>query len=154
MGVLFALRQWKRVPKCEATLWYILGRNHLNVNSATSLAIKNQIFDHMWNFTICHARKQKYTDSIFLKIHFANKNLSTSLQNDPIKLGAGQYQCPFCPMIMTQKATMKRHIMTHTGEKPFKCRLCQYASGRKASLLYHIQHIHGVFSNWEKFLFL
>ena len=145
MGVLFALRQWKRVPKCEATLWYILGRNHLNVNSATSLAIKNQIFDHMWNFTICHARKQKYTDSIFLKIHFANKNLSTSLQNDPIKLGTGQYGCPFCTKTMKKSAFMRRHIMIHTGEKPFQCEFCDFSCNQKSNLGLHMK-IHQILS--------
>ena len=85
-------------------------------------------------------------------IHLANKSFFYFfLQNDPIKLGVGKYQCPFCPVIMSQNGTMKRHIMVHTGEKPFKCQLCQYASGRKASLQHHIQHIHGLFSNWKKF---
>ena len=110
----------------------------------TSLAIKNQIFNHIWKFTNCHARKQKYTDYIFLKIHFANKNLSTSLQNDPIKLGAGQYGCPFCPKIMKNTQGIKRHIMIHTGEKPFSCQFCQYSSNRNSNLRSHMKNAHNI----------
>ena len=145
MGVLFALRQWKRVHLWEGTLWYILGRNHSNVNSVTSLAIKNQILDYIWKFTkFCHDRKQKYTIKYFWKIHFANKSLSTSLQNDPIKLGAGQYGCPFCPKIMKNTQGIKRHIMIHTGEKPFSCEYCSYTSNRSSNLRSHMKNTHNI----------
>ena len=39
--------------------------------------------------------------------------------HEPIKLGAQKYACPICSKIMSDSFNMKKHIMVHTGEKPF-----------------------------------
>ena len=62
-----------------------------------------------------------------------------SLQNDPIKLGKDEYMCPFCNKIMKKHRDMKRHILIHTGEKPFKCELCNFACNQKANLTTHLK---------------
>ena len=35
------------------------------------------------------------------------------------------HQCPVCNKIYLSKSKLKYHNMTHTGEKPFTCSLCQ-----------------------------
>ncbi|XP_026683078.1 zinc finger protein Pegasus-like [Diaphorina citri] len=37
---------------------------------------------------------------------------------------------------------MKKHIRTHTGEKPFKCTHCRYSASRRDTLDHHIQVSH------------
>ena len=64
------------------------------------------------------------------------------LQNDPIKLGKGLFACPFCNQTMPHLASMKRHIMTHTGEKPFSCEFCDYSCIQKTALNSHILKNH------------
>ena len=63
-------------------------------------------------------------------------------QNEPIKIGANQYACPFCNKTMRMKFHMEAHICVHTGEKPFTCHICDYASPQKSNLKRHIMKMH------------
>ena len=62
--------------------------------------------------------------------------------NVPIKLGPQKYGCPFCSKFMQTPSKMKLHIMTHTGEKPFVCNICEKCYSRKDALQYHLDRIH------------
>ena len=66
------------------------------------------------------------------------------LQNDPIRLGRAQFGCPFCSKTMIHLVSMKRHIMIHTGEKPFSCQFeyCAYATNQKGHLQKHYMNKH------------
>lgn len=44
--------------------------------------------------------------------------------------------CPFCGVEFLS-TNIKRHIMVHTGEKPFACKYCSYRSSQKTNLLKH-----------------
>lgn len=51
-------------------------------------------------------------------------------------------QCPFCMRIFRCSAELQRHIRIHTGEKPFKCKICDFSSAQKGNLRSHIYNKH------------
>ena len=58
------------------------------------------------------------------KIH---EDIAVNLNKAPItKNSDGKYGCRFCDFQSNLKFSIKRHEMTHTGEKPFACRYCPY----------------------------
>ncbi|XP_066276473.1 oocyte zinc finger protein XlCOF7.1-like isoform X2 [Branchiostoma lanceolatum] len=58
----------------------------------------------------------------------------------------GLRRCPHCAYTTVHATTMKRHMFTHTGEKPFACSLCSYTTSRKYSLDHHMNN----HADWEK----
>ena len=53
-----------------------------------------------------------------------------------------EYQCHLCDSCdntFTQKDDLKQHLITHTGENPYKCKFCEKAYARKDHLTRHIK---------------
>ena len=64
---------------------------------------------------------------------------------EPIKIGIGKYSCPVCPKFFGQSYHARRHILTHTGEKPFSCSYCEFATNQNCVLKKHCERYHNVF---------
>ena len=54
------------------------------------------------------------------------------------------YKCNFegCPKGFQDKKSLRIHIRTHIGEKPYKCNYCNYAGAQKTCLNYHLKKYH------------
>ncbi|CAC5381027.1 KRAB [Mytilus coruscus] len=52
-----------------------------------------------------------------------------------------EYPCPFCDKVFYSNGHRKRHLIKHTGERPFKCEECGKGFTEKRSLQNH-QRIH------------
>jgi KRAB domain-containing zinc finger protein len=53
-----------------------------------------------------------------------------------------KHECPYCKKRFKLKGEMNIHIRIHTGEKPFKCQLCDRSYVQKHCLKKHLQD-HG-----------
>ncbi|XP_055921100.1 homeotic protein spalt-major [Eupeodes corollae] len=52
-------------------------------------------------------------------------------------------QCIFCQKVMSCRSSLQMHIRTHTGERPFRCRICGRAFATKGNLKAHMS-IHKI----------
>uniref|UniRef100_A0A8D8QJJ1 RE1-silencing transcription factor n=1 Tax=Cacopsylla melanoneura TaxID=428564 RepID=A0A8D8QJJ1_9HEMI len=55
------------------------------------------------------------------------------------------YRCFTCQYYTPHGFSMKRHIRTHMGVKPYKCSFCEYSACEKYNLKKHCRIKHNVF---------
>lgn len=67
-------------------------------------------------------------------------NRSTQSREDKNK----KYSCPICDGRFMRPEHVKRHLRSHTLEKPFECEQCQKTFNRKDNLKAHIKKIHKI----------
>ncbi|XP_076036391.1 uncharacterized protein LOC143022175 [Oratosquilla oratoria] len=70
------------------------------------------------------------------------KSKCRQLDLDPEKYEQRKYVCHYCNRRFGWSTDLKRHVILHTGEKPFQCKVCTYAFTRKFLLQNHMRKMH------------
>ena len=54
------------------------------------------------------------------------------------KLPNKRHQCEYCQKYFAHKSDLRKHIRSHTNDKPYQCEYCQRCFARKGTLSQHI----------------
>lgn len=54
------------------------------------------------------------------------------------------YSCESCAKSFRTRNDLDRHTRTHTGERPFKCKLCDRRAADKGNVRKHLVSIHKI----------
>ena len=60
------------------------------------------------------------------------------------KHSAATLQCGYCEKLLKNKCTLEIHEREHTGERPFKCEVCQKGFKSSSILLTHKKGVHKI----------
>ncbi|XP_035680256.1 zinc finger protein ZFAT-like isoform X2 [Branchiostoma floridae] len=78
-------------------------------------------------------------DTLMEKLEY--RKMSLDVYNK-LKVLYGDMECRYCGRFFYYDKTLAQHERTHTGERPFACNECPYASATKEGLKRHIQGSH------------
>uniref|UniRef100_A0A8D9AXI8 Transcriptional repressor CTCFL n=2 Tax=Cacopsylla melanoneura TaxID=428564 RepID=A0A8D9AXI8_9HEMI len=102
-------------------------------DSIKNIKIKEVYPDH-WNCVYC-SKEITYNDIY--------DHSTTCIHIDTDQYGK-HLICCICKYATMKLSNLRKHIWTHTGEKPFKCSKCSYNSTQSSNLRMHLKIKHSI----------
>ena len=108
-----------------------------NLLSAANNQTFNQYFNGSQDEDSSHTNKEESNSDAEEKL------LDPELKKSAYSSAPHKISCPFCSRKFPWESSLKRHILTHTGQKPFKCRDCPLWFTTKSNCDRHQVRKHG-----------
>ncbi|XP_066538491.1 zinc finger protein 1035 [Hoplias malabaricus] len=95
-----------------------------------------------------YLQHEAFCDGVF-------KTSKTKLPNDPettlksnikemtVAVEKGEFKCSICTKTFTNARNLRRHVLTHTDVKPYRCKACETCFSRSDHLKLHQMHCKG-----------
>ena len=121
----FSFSSHHNVPKNKES-YNMFPTNILALNPKTFPLQKNNTYENIHSQTNLPASNS----SLSLAAQASNKIRFPRKRND---------MCEFCGKVFKNCSNLTVHRRSHTGEKPYKCRLCPYACAQSSKLTRHMK---------------
>ncbi|RXG70517.1 hypothetical protein Avbf_00233 [Armadillidium vulgare] len=67
---------------------------------------------------------------------------TSSSSSSSVKVSS--YKCVICGTSFSQGYNYKRHMLTHSGFKPYACPMCPYRSTQSNNVKRHLANVHSI----------
>jgi len=118
---------------------YMIPLTMLKQTYAKTMNSRANVFANISEYS-SHPNKKGFTVTpyIFTMLSDGTLNSASIPESQLRKL----HICHICRKFCQSRFALDMHLRTHTGEKPFKCKLCAYSSSVKCNLQMHMLNRH------------
>ena len=112
--------------------------DHIQSHSNLSYPERPQLYSLL---PTSHVPSDTYSPASSSTTYYATSTQPTPTKKQP-DLSERKFHCPICERSYKSNTGLKRHLIVHSGERPFQCHYCFKSFYRKYVLTTHIDRVH------------